>query len=196
MLAESPVPQGTLGIAMTPLVKSALDHAAVWHRDQKRKYPDVDVPYVSHVAGVVSVLARHGFDDEVLAAGALHDVVEDCGVSYDELARLFSPRVAELVKAVSEEDKSLPWEERKTRYLACFERSPWDAQAIGIADKIDNFVSIIVCARDHGDPWSMLKRGKAVQMQRFEAFARVVAGLPPHPLCAELEATLATLRAM
>ncbi len=181
---------------MTPLLKRALDHAAVWHRDQKRKYPVVDVPYVSHIAGVVSILARHGFDDEVLAAGALHDVVEDCAVTRDELAGLFGARVADLVKAVSEEDKSLPWEERKTRYLESFERSPWDAQAIAIADKIDNFMSIVVCASEHGDPWSMLKRGKDVQMQRFEAFARVVATLPSHPLCAELEGSLATLRSL
>jgi hypothetical protein len=33
---------------MNLLVKRALDHAAVWHRDQKRKYPGVEVPYVSH----------------------------------------------------------------------------------------------------------------------------------------------------
>src|ERR1700677_2228357 len=145
---------------MTPLLKSALDHAAVWHRDQKRKYPSVDVPYVSHIAGVVSVLARHGFDDEVLAAGALHDVVEDCSIAHDDLARLFGARVADLVKAVSEEDKSLPWEDRKTRYLECFVHHPWDAQAIAIADKTDNFVSIVVCAADHGDPWSVLKRGQ------------------------------------
>jgi (p)ppGpp synthase/HD superfamily hydrolase len=181
---------------MTPLLKRALDHAAVWHREQKRKYPGVDVPYVSHIAGVVAILARHGFDDEVLAAGALHDVLEDCGVSREDLGRLFGSRVADLVSAVSEEDKSLPWEERKTRYLECFVRSPWDAQAVAIADKIDNFASIVVCAREHGDPWSMLKRGKAVQMLRFEAFARVVATLAPHPLCAELEEALTTLRSL
>jgi len=181
---------------MTPLLKRALDHAAVWHRDQKRKYPAVDVPYVSHIAGVVSILAHHGFDDEVLAAGALHDVVEDCNVSHDELAGLFGSRVADLVHAVSEEDKSLPWEDRKTQYLERFVRSPWDAQAIAIADKIDNFASIVVCAREHGDPWSMLKRGKGAQMQRFEAFALAVAALPSHPLCAELEDSLTTLRSL
>jgi len=42
----------------------------------------------------------------------------------------------------------------------------------------------------------MLKRGKDVQMQRFEAFARVVASLPPHPLCTELEESLTTLRSL
>src|SRR5579863_1815673 len=119
---------------MTPLLKRALDQAAVWHRDQKRKYPDADVPYVSHVAGVVAILARHGFDDEVLAAGALHDVLEDCGVSHEELAHRFGDRVADLVRGVSEADKSLPWEDRKRLYLEQFARAPWEAQAISIAD--------------------------------------------------------------
>jgi (p)ppGpp synthase/HD superfamily hydrolase len=181
---------------MTPLLKRALDKAAVWHRDQKRKYPGADVPYVSHVAGVVAILARHRFDDEVLAAGALHDVLEDCGVSHAELARLFGDRVADLVRAVSEEDKSLPWEERKRAYLERFARAPWDAQAIGIADKIDNFASIVVCASDHGDPWSLLKRGRDAQLHAFEAFGAVVAGLPPHALCLEFQEALTTLRAV
>jgi hypothetical protein len=98
------------------------------------------------------------------------------------------------VRAVSEEDKSLPWEERKTRYLEHFVGHPWDAQAIAIADKTDNFVSIVVCAGDHGDPWSVLKRGQSVQMERFEAFARVVDGLPPHSLIADFRRALAALR--
>jgi (p)ppGpp synthase/HD superfamily hydrolase len=179
---------------MTPLLKRALDRAAVWHEGQTRKYPGVDVPYVSHIAGVVAVLARHDFDDEVLAAGALHDVIEDCNVTHEELSGLFGERVADLVRAVSEEDKSLPWEERKRRYLERFVTSPWAAQAVGIADKIDNFASIAVCAAEHGDPWSMLRRGKDVQLRHFGAFADAVAALPDHPICRELIEALATLR--
>jgi (p)ppGpp synthase/HD superfamily hydrolase len=177
------------------LLKRALDRAAVWHRSQMRKYPGVEVPYVSHIAGVVSILARHRFDDEVLAAGALHDVVEDCGVTHDQLASLFGDRVADLVRAVSEEDKSLPWEARKSRYLASFRAAPWEAQAISIADKMDNFASIVVCAEEHGDPWAMLKRGREVQMQHFAAFAEAVAALPPHPSCVELADALEAVRA-
>jgi (p)ppGpp synthase/HD superfamily hydrolase len=180
---------------MTPLLKRALDQAATWHRDQKRKYPDVDVPYVSHAAGVALVLARHGFGDEVIAAGALHDVIEDCNVTYQELADAFGTRVADLVRAVSEPDKSLPWEERKRRYLERFAQESWEAQAVAIADKIDNFASIVVCAHEHGDPWSMFKRGREAQMERFEALARVVARLGPHAICREFDDGLAAVRA-
>ncbi len=151
------------------LLKRALDSAAVWHKDQKRKYPNTVVPYVSHVAGVVAILARHGWDEEVQAAGALHDVLEDCGVTHDALSAKFGARVADLVRAVSEEDKSLPWEQRKAAYLAKFPGKAPAAQAITIADKIDNLTSIVVCARDHGDPWPMFKRGKEAQLARFDA---------------------------
>jgi hypothetical protein len=42
----------------------------------------------------------------------------------------------------------------------------------------------------------MLKRGKEVQMERFEAFARTVAALPAHALVREFEAAFARLRAL
>ncbi len=170
---------------MNTLLKRALDSAAVWHREHLRKYPGVSVPYVSHVAGVAAILSRHGFDDDVVAAGALHDAMEDAGVTEAELARLFGPRVAVLVRHVSEEDKSLGWEERKRAYLEKFPKKPWEAQAITLADKIDNFASIVVCSELYGDPWAMFKRGKPAQLERFEALATMAGALPAHALVDE-----------
>ena len=178
---------------MALLLKRVLDQAAVWHRDQKRKYPGVDVPYMSHLAGVAILLARHGFDDEVVAAGALHDSIEDCGVTTDILTERFGARVAKLVAAVSETDKSLPWEERKQHYLEQFSKNPWEAQAITIADKIDNFQSIIVCKQDHGDPWAMFKRGRESQMWRFTQLQERMRALPPHGLIATYDQALDAL---
>ncbi len=183
---------------MKILLKAALDWAAILHRDQHRKYaerPDrAKVPYVSHVAGVALLLARHGFDDEVCAAGALHDVLEDCGVTRDDVEARFGARVASLVVQVSEEDKSLPWEARKAAYLDRFPREPWEAQAITLADKIDNLRSIAVCARDYGDPWPLFKRGKAAQIERFDALLAKARELPPHPLVDELADALDAVR--
>ena len=176
------------------LLKRALDWATFWHRDQKRKYPKADVPYASHVAGVAAILSRHGFAEDVCAAGALHDVMEDCGVAYDELAQRFGARVADLVRHASEEDKSLPWEERKARYLQHFVHKPWDAQAITLADKVDNFQSILVCAADWGDPWPMFKRGKPAQLERFDALLAKARALPAHPLIDEYARTLDEVR--
>lgn len=173
---------------MTPLLKRALDQAAVWHRSQRRKYPGVDVPYVSHLAGVSILLAQHGFDEEVIAAGALHDAIEDTGATAEEITTLFGKRIADLVVAVSEADKTQPWEERKRRYLEQFSQNPWEAQAITIADKIDNFLSIIVCANTHGDPWAMFHRGRDAQLTRFKALRERITQLPPHSLIDAFEA--------
>ncbi|NUP10566.1 MAG: HD domain-containing protein [Polyangiaceae bacterium] len=178
------------------ILKRALDDAAVWHKGQVRKYPGVAVPYVSHIAGVVAILARHGFDVEVQAAGALHDVIEDCGVLPTEIEERYGKRVAELVKHCSEDDRSLPWEERKRAYVEKFPNKPWEAQAITLSDKLDNFASIIVCHELHGNPWSMFKRGKAAQIERFEALGRAANTLAPHPLIDEYQAGLERLKAV
>jgi (p)ppGpp synthase/HD superfamily hydrolase len=176
------------------LLKRALDRAAVWHRTQLRKYPNAEVPYVSHCAAVAATLSRHGFSEEVVAAGALHDSVEDTEATLETVRALFGDRVATLVDQVTEQDKSLPWEERKRRYLDLFPHKPWEAQAITLADKIDNFESIIVCAEEHGDPWSMFRRGRDVQLARFDDLRALLEPLDPHPLIDEYVRVLEELR--
>jgi (p)ppGpp synthase/HD superfamily hydrolase len=178
------------------LLKRALDQAAVWHHGQLRKYPGTTVPYMSHPAGVAAILSRHGFDEEVVAAGALHDAIEDTTATIADVERMFGARVAELVRSASEDDKALGWEERKRAYLERFPHKPWEAQAITLADKIDNFESIIVCSELHGDPWAMFKRGKAAQLERFDALASLLDVLAPHPLIAEYRAALERVRAV
>ncbi len=176
------------------ILKRALDAAAVWHRDQHRKYPGAQVPYVSHIAGVAAILSRHGFDEEVVAAGALHDSMEDCAVTFEELCAKFSPRVATLVRDCSELDKSLPWDERKRLYVEHFAHKSWDAQAISLADKVDNFWSILLCKADHGDPWPMFKRGRDAQIARFVSLESKLSQLSPHALIDEYREVLARLK--
>ena len=175
------------------LVKRALDRAAVWHQGQLRKYPGIAVPYVSHLAGVTIVLARHGFDEEVIAAGALHDAVEDTSATLAEIAADFGPRVAELVAHASESDRTLSWEERKAEYLARFPGKPWEAQAITLADKIDNLQSILVCSHEHGDPWAQFKRGRDAQLARYAELRAAALRLPAHPLIGEFVDVLAAV---
>lgn len=182
--------------ARPPLLKSALDWAAVWHSGQFRKYPDTQVPYMAHVAGVAAILSRHGFAERVVAAGALHDVIEDCNITFETLEERFGNDVAILVRHVSEGDKSLSWEERKRAYLEHFSEAPWEAQAISLADKIDNLESILVCARSIGDPWAMFKRGRDVQLARFEELRDRASRLAKHALIDEYVRTLAEVTAL
>ena len=94
--------------------------------------------------------------------------MEDANISFDELSSLFGINVATLVQQVSETDKSLSWEERKKQYVEHFSKNPWEAQAISLADKLDNFRSILVCAKQYGNPWGIFKRGKEEQLHRFQ----------------------------
>jgi (p)ppGpp synthase/HD superfamily hydrolase len=100
------------------------------------------------------------------------------------------------VRACSEEDKSLPWEERKARYLEAFAEKDWDAQAITLADKIDNLQSILVCAQDFGDPWAQFKRGREAQLERFRALLERARRLSPHPLVDEYARVVAAVEAL
>lgn len=181
---------------MTPRLKQALDQAAVWHAGQSRKYPGVDVPYVSHLAGVAITLTRHRFDEDVVVAGVLHDAVEDTEATLGDIEAGFGPAVAALVEAVTEPDRSAPWEVRKAEYLVRFARNPWPAQAISLADKIDNLHSIVVCAELYGDPWPMFSRGRGKQLERFAAMQDAAHALPPHPLVVEFDAALAAVVAL
>jgi len=172
------------------MLKRALDYAAYCHQGQWRKYPGVAIPYMSHPAGVAIILARHGFAEEVIAAGALHDTLEDTDATVDELRARFGDKVTALVEHVTESDRTLSWELRKARYLEHFKVKPWEAQAITLADKIDNLESIVVCRETHGDPWAQFKRGREAQLQRYEQLRVAARELPSHPLIADYERAL------
>jgi len=181
---------------MSLLLKRALDYAAHCHRGQRRKYPNIDVPYMSHPAGVAVILTRHGFDEEIVAAGALHDTLEDTSATFDDLRARFGERVAQLVLDVSEQDRTRSWEERKARYLEHFRVKSWPAQAITLADKIDNLESIVVCQLQHGDPWAQFKRGRDAQIGRYEHLREATRQLSPHPLIVEYGTALDAVRAL
>ena len=58
-------------------------------------------PYFEHVERVAATLAALGFPEHVVAAAYLHDTVEDAGVTPEELAAKFGPKVAALVAEVT-----------------------------------------------------------------------------------------------
>src|SRR6476619_379061 len=90
------------------LVSEAADLAARRHNGMARKGRGNE-PYINHLAEVASMLAEvtDGADAELVAAGWLHDTIEDTSTTRDELAQQFGERVAALVAEVTD-DMSLP----------------------------------------------------------------------------------------
>ncbi|HEX8833037.1 MAG TPA: bifunctional (p)ppGpp synthetase/guanosine-3',5'-bis(diphosphate) 3'-pyrophosphohydrolase, partial [Abditibacteriaceae bacterium] len=80
------------------LLMRAAAFAQEKHEGQMRRTGE---PYIEHPIAVAGILAELGMDDPTLAAGFLHDVMEDCGVSFEEMARLFGAEVAQLVDGVT-----------------------------------------------------------------------------------------------
>ena len=76
-------------------------------------------------------------DEELIAASLLHDVVEDAGVSEEELRRRFGSRVSGLVMQASE-DKSKSWQERKSTALSRLKEGSWDLKVLAMGDKLSN----------------------------------------------------------
>jgi len=80
------------------LVERAYERASIAHAGQVR---NSGAPYISHCLAVAQILADMGMDATTVAAGLLHDVIEDGNVTRDDLEAEFGPKIAELVDAVS-----------------------------------------------------------------------------------------------
>ena len=93
--------------------EEALAFASRAHGAIRQARKGTSFPYVSHPIRVAEILTRFEYSDDVVVAGFLHDTIEDTNLSFDEISETFSPRIADLVRAASEPDKSLPWKIRK-----------------------------------------------------------------------------------
>ena len=119
------------------LLESAAKFASYRHRHQFRR--DGVTPYVEHPKAVMAILHdEFGITDpEVLAAGLLHDTIEDTATDYDAVAEEFGTRVADLVAALTK-DKRLPEARREREYFAQLARAPLAAKFCKVADTLHN----------------------------------------------------------
>lgn len=115
-------------------VKAAQQFAAMCHDGQMYG----ELPYTCHLADVYHVLLRFDVTDkDVLAAGYLHDAVEDTEVPLDVIYALFGPMVADIVNAVTD----APGENRKVRKAATYPKiraMGTSAILVKLADRIAN----------------------------------------------------------
>lgn len=116
--------------------QAALSFATEKHAGQARKYSGV--PYISHPTRVGQTLREYGYPPEVVAAGYLHDVLEDTSATEEELRSIFGDRVTNLVKEVTNDKEKMAdlgkgaYQAQKITSLSrC-------ARAIKLADRLDN----------------------------------------------------------
>jgi (p)ppGpp synthase/HD superfamily hydrolase len=182
-------------MADLPLARRALDYAREVHRGQHR---DSDhAPFIVHPLEVASLLHNTGHDEVVVAAGILHDTVEDTDAERDDIAVRFGPEVADLVGAMTEDPGIEPYEERKAglrRQIAAFGR---DATSVYAADKVAKVRELRAqlvrepALLDGGD--GMARRRLDHYEQSLEMLEQVT---PEHPLVRQLRFELEALRTL
>jgi len=119
------------------IVEKAKDFAIKAHKGQVRK-SEIEKPMIIHPINVADILKEYGFDDNVISAGYLHDVVEDTKYTKEDIEELFGSDITSLVMGASEPDKSLSWEERKKHTIENIKELDLRHKAIVCADKISN----------------------------------------------------------
>src|SRR5579875_3111083 len=95
-------------------LSEAASFALIIHARQTRK--GTDIPYISHLLGVASLVLEHGGDEEQAMAAMLHDAIEDQGAHQEPLIlERFGARVARIVRACTDADTlpKPPWRARK-----------------------------------------------------------------------------------
>jgi ketosteroid isomerase-like protein len=116
------------------LLAEAYEVAVHAHADQLEETDGQ--PYIDHPVTVARLLFEAGFDEEVVAAGLLHDTIERSDLTVDDIRPRFGDRVADLVGAMTEPATIESFEDRKAELRMQVARAGRDAEAIFAADKI------------------------------------------------------------
>lgn len=177
----------------TSLIRNAINFSINVHEvQQKQKRKGKDIPYLTHTFTVGLILARAGASEEVIAAGILHDTIEDSvpgqKVSREMLAFQFGPSVAELVASVTEIQEGVSWDEAKEEARDHIKYFSNESLLVKSADILSNTSEILDDYRKDGE--RVFERFKApkekVLHNYIEAINLITTKWPENPLAEDL----------
>ena len=137
------------------LVSEAVVFAVQAHDGMRRKKSEA--PYILHPMEAAVIVGTMTDDQHLIAAAALHDVVEDAGVSIEEVEARFGRRVRELVESETENKRedlppSATWRIRKEETLAVLQNTEdMGVLMVWIGDKLANMRAIYRDWKVEGD---------------------------------------------
>jgi (p)ppGpp synthase/HD superfamily hydrolase len=177
-------------VERSPLTRDALAFAHARHAGQTRSLDDL--PFVTHPVEVACLLHEAGYHDEVVAAGVLHDVLEDTDADQTELEARFGRRVADLVDAVSDDPSIEDRAERKAALRRQVAAAGECVAAVFAADKVSKARELrLRVSRGGFDP------ADGGRIQHYEASLAMLAELiPGHHLVHRLRMELDAVRAL
>jgi (p)ppGpp synthase/HD superfamily hydrolase len=144
------------------LIDRAVEAAVKAHQKQKRK--GTKIAYITHPFAVGIILAKAGCSEKVVAAGILHDTIEDSRIKLSRLREEFGEKVASIVEKCTEPDKRRSWRKRKQHTLDSLKKAGLDVKFVVCADKLHNIRTIARDYRKVGDRvWKRFRRGREDQ---------------------------------
>ncbi len=172
----------------------ALELAYQAHYGQTRKGDGG--PYVDHVIEVAHMLHEAGCDPHVVAAGLLHDAVEDSDLTAGEIADEVGAVVATLVEALTERKDMPDYERRKLEHRVRVASSGRRATAIFAADRLANLRALRRAYAEQGE--AVGRHFNASLDEKLAHLHRDVRMLkrvdPSNPFLAELAGEMAAFR--
>jgi len=138
----------------TGLLDRAMKFAIDAHSGTERR--GKGFPYIVHPMEAVSIVASITPDQELLAAAALHDTVEDTDIDIDRIRKEFGDRIADLVEAESDKfiegiSEGDSWHDRKQAAITRIAEAPYDAKIVALGDKLSNMRAIEMDYQMKGD---------------------------------------------
>lgn len=124
------------------LAQKAVAFAEKAHAGQKRRV--TGAAYIVHPVRVAEMVAQHRLREEFVAIAYLHDVVEDCGISVQQLEDEFGYEVADgvykLTKPLLKEGNRAT---RTAKFIASLKAAPREIQIIKLCDRLDNLKEMV-----------------------------------------------------
>ncbi|MBR5082503.1 MAG: bifunctional (p)ppGpp synthetase/guanosine-3',5'-bis(diphosphate) 3'-pyrophosphohydrolase [Bacteroidales bacterium] len=142
-------------MANNPLNTELLDRAIIFavkaHTGTERR--GKGFPYIIHPMEAMEIVATMTTNQELLAAAALHDTVEDTDVTIEDIRTEFGDKIASLVAQESEErpegmSDEESWHGRKQAAIDRLAKASRDAKIVALGDKLSNIRAI---ARDYAE---------------------------------------------
>ncbi len=184
----------------TTFIHKAIQFAIQTHElDVKQRRKGTDVPYVTHPLAVGIILSRVTDDENIIAAGILHDTIEDCEpygtITKEMIKQTFNSEVARMVDDVTEQDKALPWMERKLSAFEHIKHMTHGSLLVKSADVLHNLTELNDDIATNGT--SVFSKFNASQEDTIQRYQKLIPEIQntwiENPLCDDLHIALETL---
>lgn len=185
---------------LTEKIQKAINIASSLHLGQNRKGTS-PLPFIVHPFSVAWILGAYTDDENIIAAGLLHDVLEDVkGYDFDDMTKDIGTKIAEIVREVSEvkDDEHgdhLSWESRKIKYLEHLNEATYEAMMVSAADKIHNLRSLAELFKTQGESiWKHFHSPAGKRLWFYEEVEKILRKRLDNKIVDEVGAELESLR--